>query len=106
MATALFRVRGLCCAEEVATLRRELSPLPGVEDMAFDLLQARMTVRYAPDKITPDELVAAVKRTGMTASSWAGPSWPSPPQSSRRWPVSSRGAGTSSSCSDPCWIGG
>lgn len=71
MATASFKVQGMCCAEEVATLRRELSPLPGVEDLRFDVLRARMTVRFASEKVHSDDVVAAVRRTGMTAMPWA-----------------------------------
>lgn len=37
MATASFKVLGMCCAEEVATLRRELSPRPGVEDLSLEI---------------------------------------------------------------------
>lgn len=71
MATASFKVLGMCCAEEVATLRRELSPLPGVEDLSFDILRARMTVRSASETVNADEVVAAVRKTGMTALPWA-----------------------------------
>jgi Zn2+/Cd2+-exporting ATPase len=66
-----FKVSGLDCAEEVAVLKRELGPLVGGEDrLAFDVLNGRMTVaeeaRHVPDR----DLLAAVKRTGMSASRW------------------------------------
>lgn len=70
MASASFKVQGMDCAEEVATLRKEVGMLPGVEELSFDLLQAKMTVRYTPDRVEPTELIAAVNRTGMTASPW------------------------------------
>ena len=66
-----FRVRGMDCAEEVATLRAELSSVPGVSDLQFDLLNRKMTVQVAASGLTPDSLQAAVARTGMTAELWS-----------------------------------
>ena len=41
----VFKVRGLDCAEEVAVLRREVGPLVGgADNLAFDVLNGRMTV--------------------------------------------------------------
>ncbi|HLO65612.1 MAG TPA: cation-translocating P-type ATPase [Holophaga sp.] len=65
-----FRVRGLCCAEETAALRRELGPLVGGEErLTFDLLQGRMNV--SGDEATPEAICQAVARTGMRAEPWA-----------------------------------
>ena len=65
-----FRIRGLDCAEEVAVLKRELGPIVGGEDrLAFDVLNAKMTVA-AEATITPVEIQAAVGRTGMQAEPW------------------------------------
>ena len=68
MSTISYQVTGLHCAEEVAALRAELSPLPGVQDLTFDILNNRMTVAFDPAQIQPRELEAAVLRTGMSAS--------------------------------------
>ena len=66
----VFRVHGLDCAEEVAVLKREVGPVVGGEDkLGFDILNGRMTV--AADATTsPEEVQAAVGRTGMRAEPW------------------------------------
>jgi Cd2+/Zn2+-exporting ATPase len=65
-----FRVRGLDCAEEVSVLKRELGPLVGGEgNLAFDVLNAKMTVAVGVP-FSPDEVEAAVARTGMKAEPW------------------------------------
>jgi len=43
---------------------------PGIVNLDFDILNARMIVSYEPDKIRPDEIVAAVAPTGMKAVTW------------------------------------
>jgi len=66
-----FKIRGMDCAEEIATLKRELGPLVGGEELlAFDLLKARMTVQAAPAGITERQVIQAVERTGMRAEVW------------------------------------
>jgi Cd2+/Zn2+-exporting ATPase len=58
------------CAEEVTVLKRELGPLVGGEgNLAFDILNAKMTVA-AGASASPDALQAAVARTGMRAEPW------------------------------------
>lgn len=70
ISTVEFKIQGMDCAEEVATLQKELSPLPGVKELQFDLLNARMTVTFQSDQTTPTNLIAAVSRTGMKAELW------------------------------------
>lgn len=62
-----LKIHGMDCAEEIATLKAELGPKPGVEDLAFNLLDARMTVSFDENRIAVDDLIAAVERTGMRA---------------------------------------
>lgn len=63
-----YRVRGLDCAEEVAVLKREVGPLVGGEaNLAFDVLNAKMVVASA---IPPEQVQAAVAKTGMSAEPW------------------------------------
>ena len=51
-----LKVHGLDCAEEVASLRREVGPVVGGEDrLSFDVLGGTMTVddiEYAPERIS------------------------------------------------------
>lgn len=70
MAEAKYKVRGLDCADEVATLRSALAPLSGVRELKFDVIHARMTVDYDAHRIKTAELEAAVARTGMRAEPW------------------------------------
>jgi Cd2+/Zn2+-exporting ATPase len=66
-----FKVTGLDCAEEVAVLRREVGPLVGGEEhLAFDVLNGRMIVLDTARPISPDAIINAVRRTGMTAEEW------------------------------------
>ena len=65
-----FRVDGMDCAEEIATLKRELAPLVGGEDrLAFDLLHAKLSVRPA-QSLEAEAVVEAVRRAGMRAEPW------------------------------------
>lgn len=68
--TVAYRVRGLDCAEEVAILRREVGDLPGVIDLEFDVVNARMSVEYDADAVESERIVSAVDAAGMKASRW------------------------------------
>lgn len=70
MAQISYRVHGLDCADEVAVLRAEVGTQPGVLDLDFDVLNARMTVTYDPARIKPETIVRAVGGTGMKAVPW------------------------------------
>jgi len=66
-----FRIHGMDCAEEVSVLSREIVPLLGSEDrISFDILNGRMTVLPGATPVTVDEIVDAVRRTGMRAEVW------------------------------------
>jgi Cd2+/Zn2+-exporting ATPase len=59
----------MCCAEEVAAIRRELRPIVEAGDaLAFDLLQAKLTVRS--DRADPQAILEAVARAGLSAERW------------------------------------
>lgn len=64
----LFRIEGLDCKNEVATLKREVGPLVGSEAwLSFDTGKGLMTV--APQRqATVDDIVGRVGPTGMRAS--------------------------------------
>lgn len=67
--TLEFRIEGMDCAEEIATLKRELGPVVGGADkLAFDLLNAKMIVQ-SPGA-SADSIIEAVTRTGMSANLW------------------------------------
>jgi Zn2+/Cd2+-exporting ATPase len=71
------------CAEEVSLLRRQLSRKPGIYDLSFQILEARMTVKFDPDRITARQIVEAVAALGMRAEPWSAPRAPQ----GRNWRV-------------------
>ena len=76
-AESVFRVQGLCCQEEVGLLDRRLRRLPGVEDLAADVMTGRLRVAYDATRLTPSDLAEAVAATGMRA--WLENGQPAPP---------------------------
>ncbi|MBM3725612.1 MAG: cadmium-translocating P-type ATPase [Acidobacteria bacterium] len=80
--TLSFRVHGLDCAEEVSLLRHALDGRQGVLGLAFDVVNARMTIELDPELIDAPAIQKAVAGTGLRAEPWrdqptAGPaaSW-------------------------------
>ena len=66
-----FHVSGLDCAEEVSILNRVIGPeVGGTEHLAFDVINARMTVLDGSKSISSDEIIKLVGTTGMTAKPW------------------------------------
>jgi len=65
-----YRIQGLDCSEEVAILRREVGGKPGIIDLEFDVVNARMTVEFEPDALSADAIVHAIGATGMKATPW------------------------------------
>jgi Cd2+/Zn2+-exporting ATPase len=66
-----YRVKGMDCAEEVLALRRALEPLPGVDELGFDIVRQRLSIRFTPGRVDEPRLRAAVARTGMRAEPWS-----------------------------------
>ena len=66
-----FHVSGLDCAEEVSILNRVVGPeVGGQEYLAFDVINARMTVRDGGANLSSDKILELVATTGMTAKPW------------------------------------
>jgi Cd2+/Zn2+-exporting ATPase len=66
-AESVFKIDGMDCREEVAILERRLKPLPGLEDIAPDLVGQRLRVRYDAARLSTSAIVEAVAETGMRA---------------------------------------
>lgn len=63
-----FKIYGMDCAEEVSILKREIGPLVGgAEHLAFDILNAKMTVLPTAPSVEPRRIIEAVNRSGMRA---------------------------------------
>lgn len=66
-ARAEFRIQGMDCAEEVSLLRRELGGMPGIVDLNFDVVKAKMAVQFDSKATDRGAIAKAVARTGMKA---------------------------------------
>lgn len=65
-----FKIQGMDCAEEISALKHEVGPLVGGEEhLRFDLIQGKMTIKSEPS-VTSEDVMQAVKRTGMQAELW------------------------------------
>ena len=69
--TTTYRVAELDCATEERELRDVLEPLPGVRELAFDLVARRVSIAHT--LADPAPLAAAIGRTGMRATEVAAP---------------------------------
>ncbi len=72
MAKLTFKIDGMCCSEEMAAIKKALSPLlKGKEDrLTFDLVGEKIIIEQQDDLPTEDEIIKAVNTTGMKATSW------------------------------------
>ena len=68
--TISYRVQGLDCAEEISVLRARLEKRAGIEALAFDILNERMTVTFDPTRVETESIVAGVAEAGMSAVLW------------------------------------
>lgn len=64
MDTKTLKIEGMTCSGCVASVQRVLTALDGVTraDVSLDSRQA--TVSYEPDRVTPDDLKAAIEDAG------------------------------------------
>lgn len=61
----MFKIDGMCCADEVADLKRVLT---GKEDLLnFDFINEKLTVEKVEGSPTEAAVIKAVKETGMKA---------------------------------------
>lgn len=71
MEKTVFRIKGMCCGEEIASLKRAVGPIVGGEEnLAFDLLDRKMTVSHPSPFLGADAVKAAVSLAGMEAIPW------------------------------------
>src|SRR5829696_9084209 len=65
--TVRIPVSGMTCAACQARVQRTLQRQPGVVDAGVNLMMHDATVRYSPDAVSPEQLVAAIRDTGYGA---------------------------------------
>jgi len=68
--TAVLRIAGMDCAEEVSLLRKGLANVPGIRDLKFDVINSRLTVEYDPAVSELDVIHAAIHHMGMRSEPW------------------------------------
>ena len=59
--TIRIPVSGMTCAACQARVQRTLQRQPGVVDAGVNLMMHDATVRYSPDAVSPEQLVAAIR---------------------------------------------
>ncbi|AMY08024.1 Cation-transporting ATPase PacS [Luteitalea pratensis] len=60
-------VEGMTCAACQVRVQRALTRVPGVADASVNLLAHQASVRFDASRVRPEELVAAIQRTGYDA---------------------------------------
>jgi len=65
--TVVIPVQGMVCVACAATVKRALKSVDGVSQVEVNLEKRAAQVTYAPDKVSPDRLVAAINKAGYTA---------------------------------------
>ena len=66
--TQKFTVSGMSCSACAAHVEKAVRKLPGVSDVAVNLLSGEMTVGFAPEKEDADKICAAGALSGV----WRG----------------------------------
>ena len=65
MRTEVLNVKGMTCGGCTSAVTKALKATRGVEDVAVDLGQGQVTVRFDPVAASTDELRGAVTRAGF-----------------------------------------
>jgi Cu+-exporting ATPase len=60
-------VEGMSCAACVARVKKTLTSIGGVSDVEVSLVERRARIRFDPSRLSPDQLVAAIKGLGYQA---------------------------------------
>jgi len=66
-AESTFTIEGMDCREEVVLIERRFKQLTGVEDVAADVMNRRLHVKYDAARLSASTIVAAIADTGMRA---------------------------------------
>jgi len=60
-------VEGMSCAACAARVKKTLTSIGGVADVEVSLVERSARVRFDPSRLSPDQLVAAIKGLGYQA---------------------------------------
>ena len=67
MKVLTLKVVGLDCAEEVGALKATVGKLNGVDQLDFNLLNGTMIVTFTDDRVSKEQVIAAVEKAGLSA---------------------------------------
>lgn len=67
LATSTFAVEGMTCGGCEAGVKLKVKKLDGVESVEASWEAGRATVTYHPDRVGPNDIVAAIEELGYTA---------------------------------------
>ena len=65
--TVVMPVEGMSCVACAASVKKALKGIDGVADVEVNLGERNARVRFAPSKVSPDRVVAAVNGLGYHA---------------------------------------
>lgn len=68
MKTVIMPIEGMSCGSCAAKIKKTLTAIDGVGDVEVNLVERNARIQFAPAKLAPDRLVAAINGIGFTAS--------------------------------------
>lgn len=66
--TVILNVKNMRCQMCSITVKKALQKVPGVEDAKVDLDRKNATVKFNPDRTSPDALAAATTKAGFPST--------------------------------------
>lgn len=63
----IFQIIGMHCTACALNIDLDLEELPGVESAKTNYAKSQTEITYNPQLTTPDQLIAAIAKTGYTA---------------------------------------
>ncbi|GAA4693013.1 MULTISPECIES: heavy-metal-associated domain-containing protein [Kocuria] len=64
----VLRAQGFSCPSCVAKIEKQVGRLKGVENVLVHFASARIEIDHDPERVSVDDLVAAVGKAGYTAT--------------------------------------
>jgi len=65
-----YFIEGLDCSEEISLLKKVLSDREGIEELAFDVLHAKLTVTIDSERVENQTVLEWIASSGMRATNW------------------------------------
>ena len=85
MVSKIYHIGGLDCAEEVNALKGTVGKLPGVSNLAFNLIEGTMTVESDGGPVDEQTILDAVRQAGLIAKVVDGTDSPEGPPGDEGW---------------------